>query len=443
MPVTSPSPQRHLAVRHAVAVCVGMVIGAGIFKTSALVAASLDSGAALLAAWLAGGVLSIIGGLCFAEMAAAFPDAGGEYQFLRRAYGARVALLFAWSRFAIIHSGSMALLAFLFGDYVVQLWPGGPGSPACAAAVIVVLVGLNLAGVRVGLSTQLGLMALVLAGLALVAAAALRLAWAGAAPPPGAAAGPVTVEWGTAMVFVFLAYGGWSDAATLSAEMRDARRGIVHALLLGLGLVTALYLATNLAYLRGLGLAGLAASRAPAADVVRLAFGRGGELVMVAIVATTAVSVMNASLIVGARTTYAAARDLAAASGRMTALAHWHPRRGVPDAAVAALGAVALLLVGLGTLTRGGFATLVDYLAPVYWGFMCASGAALLVLRWRLPRVPRPFRVPGHPWLPLAFCAGSGWLLWASLAYVKVGAAVGLAVLALGGVLLAWLTRRR
>jgi amino acid transporter len=423
-----------------------MVIGAGIFKTSTLVAASVDSPAALLAAWLAGGMLSIIGGLCFAEMAAAFPDAGGEYKFLHRAYGARVALLFAWSRFAIIHSGSMALLAFVFGDYVVQLWPVALNSPACAAAVIVALVGLNLAGVRVGLSTQLGLMALVLAGLALVAAAALRLAWVDASPPPAAASGPVTVgteNWGTAMVFVFLAYGGWSDAATLSAEMRDARRGIVHALLGGLGLVTLLYLLTNLAYLRGLGLAGLAASSAPAADVVRLAFGRGGELAMVAIVATTAVSVMNASLIVGARTTYAAARDLAAAGGRATALARWHPRRGMPDAAVAALGAVALLLVGLGTLTRGGFATLVDYLAPVYWGFMCASAAALLVLRRRLPQVPRPFRVPGHPWLPLAFCAGSGWMLWASLAYVKVGALVGLAVLALGGGLLAWLTRRR
>jgi amino acid transporter len=443
MDPAAPRPQRHLAVRHAVAVCVGMVIGAGIFKTSALVAASLASPLAVMAAWAAGGVLSFIGALCFAEMAAAFPDAGGEYQFLRRAYGARVALLFAWSRFAIIHSGSMALLAFVFGDYVVQLWPAGLGSAPCAAAVIVALVGLNLAGVRAGLSTQLGLMALVLAGLALVATAALRLAWMDLPAPFAPAARPVQVEWGTAMVFVFLAYGGWSDAATLSAEMRDARRGIVHALLAGLGLVTALYLLTNLAYLRGLGLAGLAASSAPAADLVRLAFGRGGELVMVAIVATTAVSVMNASLIVGARTTYAAARDLAAAGGRATALSRWHPKRGTPDAALAALGAVALLLVGLGTLTRGGFSTLVDYLAPVYWGFMCASGAALLVLRRRLPQVPRPFRVPGYPGLPLAFCAGSGWMLWASLAYVKVGALVGLAVLLLGAVLLAWLTRRR
>jgi basic amino acid/polyamine antiporter, APA family len=447
--VEQDTPRRHLGVWHAVSVCVGMVIGAGIFKTSPMVAASLGSDSALYLAWAAGGVLSFVGALCFAEMAAAFPDAGGDYHFLRRAFGARFGFLFAWSRFAIIHTGSMALLAFVFGDYLAQVLPaarvlGDMASPLCAALIVVLLVGLNLAGVRVGLGTQLGLMVLVLGGLALVGVAGGSLVAAGVAPAtPLTEADPARIGWGTAMVFVFLAYGGWSDAATLSAEMRDARHGIVWALVIGLALVAALYLLANWAYLQGLGLDGLARSAAPAADLARLAFGRTGEYVMVAIVALTSLSVMNASLIAGARTTYAAARDLEREGGRSTLLGRWHPTRGSPGAAVAAIGAVALLLVGLGTLTRGGFSTMVDYLSPVYWAFLIASGAALIVLRRRHPDVPRPFKVPLYPLLPLAFCACSAYLLWSSLVYVKVGAIVGVAVLALGALLLWPLAGRR
>ncbi|UDF36207.1 UNVERIFIED_ORG: amino acid permease [Shinella sp. XGS7] len=427
-------PQRQLDVRHAVAVCVGMVIGAGIFKTSPMVAQALSSPAQLYAAWALGGLLSLVGALCFAELAAAFPDAGGDYHFLRRAYGQRLGFLFAWSRFAVIHTGSMALLAFVFGDYLAQVvdlspWLGPQASAWLAAGLILLLTGLNLAGVHVGLNTQLSLMAVVLGGLLL-----LGLGGASAPAPAvlasGAPAAPA--DWGTALIFVFLAYGGWSDAATLSAEMRDERRGITRALLIGLGLVTGLYLLANWAYLQGLGLAGLAASPAPAAELMRAAFGRGGEILMVAIVTLTALSVMNAILIAGPRTTYAAARDLQA----QLQLGRWNARRGTPTTAVLATSAVALALVGFGAATRGGFATMVDYLSPVYWAFLSLSGAALMVLRRREPAAPRPFKVPLYPLLPLLFVAGCLYLLWASLVYVKAGALVGVGVLALGAVLL-------
>lgn len=431
----SPAPRPQLDVRHAVAVCVGMVIGAGIFKTSPMVAASLTSDTAVYAAWVLGGVLSFIGALCFAELASAFPDPGGDYHFLRLAYGRRLGLLFAWSRFAVIHSGSMALLAFVFGDYLDQLAHLGPyGSAVFAAAVIVVLLLLNLRGIRVGVGTQLGLMLLVVCGLLAVGAAGAVLAWQGVAPatPLTAAPGAGRPAWGEALVFVFLAYGGWSDAATLSAEMRDTRRGIVQALLLGLTLVAALYLLANWAFLRGLGLAGMAASSAPAADLLRRAAGPWGEAAIVGVVAVTSITVMNAVLIAGARTTYAAMRDLP----RHTPLGDWDARRGTPRAALLALGAVALALVGLGTATRGGFATMVDYLSPVYWFFLLLSGGALIVLRHRRPEAPRPFRVPLFPLLPLLFMSGSAYLLWSSLVYVKAGAVAGLVVLAVGGLLL-------
>jgi amino acid transporter len=438
---TTALPERRLDVRHAVSVCVGMVIGAGIFKTSPMVAGALASDSQLYLAWAFGGLLSLVGALCFAEMAAAFPDAGGDYHFLRRAYGQRLGFLFAWSRFAVIHTGSMALLAFVFGDYLAQAidlspWLGPYANAVLAAGLILLLTALNLAGVRVGLGTQLGLMSVVLGGLALLGGAGVSL---GDMPPqtPLSTAG-ATPDWGTAMIFVFLAYGGWSDAATLSAEMRDAKHGIARALLIGLALVMGLYLLANWAYLQGLGLAGLAASEAPAADLMRAAFGRGGELLIVGIVTLTALSVMNAILIAGPRTTYAAARDLA----RELHLGKWNAKRGTPTAAVLATSGVALALVGFGAATRGGFSTMVDYLSPVYWFFLCLSGAAVIVLRRREPDAPRPFKVPLYPLLPLLFVGCCAYLLYASLVYVKAGALVGVAVLGVGAMLLWPMTRK-
>nr|WP_316639845.1 APC family permease [uncultured Roseateles sp.] len=438
-------PERRLDVKHAVALCVGMVVGAGIFKTSPMVAGALSSDGALYLAWAFGGLLSFVGALCFAEMASAFPDAGGDYHFLRRAYGQRLGFLFAWSRFAVIHTGSMALLAFVFGDYLAQVvnlspWLGPHASAVLAAGLIVLLTVLNLLGVQIGLGTQLGLMGVVLGGLLLLGAGGASMTMAGTPPmTPLQVSDPARHDWGTAMVFVFLAYGGWSDAATLSAEMRDDRRGIVRALWWGLALVMAVYLLANWAYLRVLGLDGLARSEAPAAELMRRCFGRPGELVMVGIVTLTALSVMNAILIAGPRTTYAAARDLAAE----LRLGRWNARRGTPTAAVLATSAVALALVAFGTLTRDGFSTMVDYLSPVYWFFLMLSGLALIVLRRREPAMPRPYRVPFYPWLPLAFAACSAYVLWSSLVYVKTGALVGVAVLALGGLLLWPLMRSR
>lgn len=434
-PATDSAPLRRLGVRHAIAVSVGMVVGAGIFKSAPEVAANVDSDAVLFAAWLIGGLFSLIGALCFAEMAAAFADTGGDYHFLYRAYGRRLAFAFAWSRFAVIHSGSMAMLAFVFGDYLAQVVPLGPyGSAVFAASAIAALTVLNLSGVRVGVGTQVGLVGLVVLGLLAVVVAGVSLAMSGQAPVASAAVGGGGIApFGVAMVFVLLAYGGWSDAATLSAEMRDPRRGMLYALLGGMGLVTVLYLLVNWAFWRGLGLGGLALSNAPAADLMRLAFGRSGELLIVAVVAVTSISVINALMIAGSRTIYAAARDLPA----LARIGVWNRDRGVPPMALLAQGGFALLLV-LFAAGHRGFATMVDYLSPVYWFFLMLSAIAVIRLRRRYPTVPRPFKVPLYPWLPIAFALNCAYLLHASLVYVRTGAVVGVAVM-LFGVGLAWL----
>ncbi len=434
------APRRQVGVWQAVSVCVGMVIGAGIFRSPSVVAANVDGDAALLLAWAFGGAMSLAGALCFAEMAAAFPDTGGDYHFLRRAFGARAGFLFAWSRFAVIHTGSMAMLAFVFGDYLAAVADLGPhGSSVLAALAIATLAALNLAGLRAGIGTQVGLMVVVLAGLLAVGLGGIAIALRDLPQAaPGTGALPAEAHLGTALVFVFLAYGGWSDAATLSAEMRDARRGIARALVAGMAIVTALYLLANWAYLRGLGLAGIAASQAPAADLMLRALGPAGRAFIVAVVAVTAITSMNAILIAGGRTTYAAARD----TGGLGALGEWHLVRGTPAWAIVAMSAVALALVALGTWTRTGFATMVDFLSPVYWSFLTLSGAAVIVLRRRFPDAPRPFRVPGYPWVPLAFMATSAYMTWASVAYVRAGTVAGIALLAAGLVLLAIVERR-
>ena len=432
------TPRRQLSVWHAISVCVGMVIGAGIFSTTPAAAANVSSSTVLMWTWAFGGALSVAGALCYAEMAAAFPDAGGDYFFLYRAFGARVGFLFAWSRFAVIHTGSMAMLAFVFGDYLGQVVNLGPhGSAVFAALIVIVLVALNLAGLRFGINTQVALMSVVLLGLASVGAGGLWIAFHGVAPATGematgdAVLAPVT-HWGSAMVFVFLAYGGWSDAATLSAEMRDGDHGIKRALLLGMGTVTALYLLVNWALLRGLGLAGLAATEAPAAELMLRAFGRPGQVLIVTVVAITSITVMNALLIAGARTTYAAARDTVT----LRHLGRWHVVRGTPPAAIIAIGTVALLLVGFGAYTRHGFTTMVDYLSPVYWFFLTLSGGAYFILRQRHAHVRRPFRAPWFPWLPIGFVDSSAFVFYSSVAHVKVGAITGVTVMLLGVLLM-------
>jgi basic amino acid/polyamine antiporter, APA family len=214
--------------------------------------------------------------------------------------------------------------------------------------------------------------------------------------------------------------------------MRDENHGIRLALVVGMGVVTALYLLVNWAFLRGLGLSGLAHSQAPAADLMLLAFGKPGQYLIVAVVAITSITVMNAIMIAGARTTYAAARD----TGALSVLSQWHAVRGTPYAAIIAIGGFALLLVGFGTYTRGGFETMVDYLSPVFWLFMTLSALAVIILRRRYPTVHRPYRAPLFPLLPLLFAASSAYVLYSSLLYTKTGALVGVAVLLVGALLL-------
>jgi APA family basic amino acid/polyamine antiporter len=421
------SPRRILKDRDVLALVVGIVVGAGIFRTPALVAEVSGNGTLMLAAWVAGGVLSIIGALCYAELASAYPDLGGDLHFLRRAYGVRTAFLYGWARFSVIQTGSLALLAYVYGDYISTIVPLGPHSSAIHAALLVIVIsGTNWLGVRVGAGVQAWLTVAEVMGLAAIIVAGLLMTPSAPTVPVEASSGLGGI--GLVMVFVLLTYGGWNEAAYLSAEVEKSPGRLGRLMVIGLGLVTLLYLLVNIAFLRALGLSGMAEEDAVAAAVMGAAFGTTGATLISLIIAVAAVTSANATVMTGARSTCALARTVPA----LRWAGEWRQDRNTPGNAIIAQGIMALALVLAGVFAPDGFRLAVEYTAPVFWAFLLLVGVGLFILRRREPERPRPFRVPVYPVVPAIFCATSAYLLYSSLAYTGSGALVGVGVLALG-----------
>jgi amino acid transporter len=389
-----------------------------------------------LLAWLLGGIISLIGALCYAELATTYPHAGGEYHFLNRSFGRDIAFLFAWARATVIQTGSIAMLGFIFGDYASQLFPLGENSPAIYAALAtIVLTVLNVMGVQQGKWTQNILTAAKVLGLLLVfAVGLLKAVPSEPIPTPDK---PSSGAFGLAMIFVLLTYGGWNEAAYISAELKDVRRNMLRALMLGIGAITVIYLLVNFAYLKGLGLAAMAKSEVVAADLLRNAWGDLGAKFISVLIAISALGAMNATIFTGARTNYAWGQDFKA----LHLLGIWHERTSTPVNALVVQGLISLGLVALGAATRKGFSTMVDYTVPVFWFFFLLTGLSLFILRNTDAETQRPFHTPLYPLTPLLFCVFCVYMLQSSLSYTGVGALFGVAVL-LAGIPVLMLVRR-
>lgn len=425
-------PKETLSIVDAASIVVGVVVGVGIFKTPSIVAANADSEGMLILFWLLGGAASLIGALCYAELASAYPHAGGDYHYLRRAFGGGPSFLFAWARMAVIQTGSIAMVAFLIGDYASELLRLGPHSTSFYAALtIVALTAVNVAGIKQGKWTQRVLVAAIMLGLLIVATIGFFLAVPQNVSPAGNIL-PGRAALGTAMIFVLLTYGGWNEAAFLSAEVRSTRRNMVRVLLYSIGVVTMIYLLVNLALVKSLGLSGMARSEAVVADLIRNVFGPQGAHFVSLLILTAALSTINAAIITGARTSFALGQH----HSLFAFLGRWHTGRGTPVNALLLQGAIALLLVVLGTGARDGFVMMVEYTAPVFWFFLLMVGISIFMLRRKYPADERPFRVPLYPFTPLLFCAICAYMLHASLLYTGVGALVGVAVLLTGAPLI-------
>jgi len=431
-------PRAVLSRLDVIAIIIGLVIGAGIFRAPSVVAANIPTEGVLLAAWLLGGLVSLAGALCYAELASAYPHAGGEYHFLARAYHRRFAFLFAWARLTVLQTGSIALLAFVLGDYLSALYPLGEyGAALYAGLAVFALTALNLVGLRASTGVHRVTTSVILLGLLFVTVVGLLHTvppWAVPAPSaPGA-----SMAFGLAMIFVLLTYGGWNEVAYVSAELRDGGRSMARVLVTAIAAITLIYLLVNLAYVNVLGLEGMRGSSVVAADAMRLALGAPGAGVVTLLIVIAVLTSMNVTILTGARTNYALGNDFPL----FGFLACWHDGRNAPTRALLVQGAIALLLVLVGALSRSGFETMVEYLSPVFWFFFLLTTVSLFVLRWRDHARPRPFRVPFYPLTPLLFTATCAYMLYSSLAYTGFGALLGVAVLAAGVPLIFFLNRK-
>jgi len=422
---TGGKPLQLLSVPAGAAFIIGVVIGIGIFRTPSLVASGVSSEALFIGAWVLGGAIMLVGALCYAELGSAYPDAGGEYHYLSRAYGKPLGVLFAWARGTVIQTGAIAAVAFVYAEYATNIVPLGTyGMAIHAVLAVVVITGLNLIGTPQSTLAQVILTVLTIAALLLVIVAGF--ATAGTAHPPIQA----DSQWGTfglAMVFVLLTYGGWNEAAYLSGELKDVRRNMVRTLLLGTAVITALYVLANLAYLNVFGLEGLRKSSAVGADLMRVVAGDASAIVFSLIVCVCALSTLNATIFTGARVYYALGRDLSSGN----ALGRWEMHGDKPANALLLQCAIALLLVIFGSITRDGFEAMVAYTAPVFWFFLLLVAISVFVFRSRAGG-ELPYRMPLYPLPPVILGAAAVWMIYSSIVYAGIGSIVGVAVLIAG-----------
>lgn len=422
-------PKPILTVFNAVAIVVGVVIGIGIFRLPPLVASNAAGGLSYMSFWVAGGIISILGALCYAELASRKPDAGGEYYLLREGLGPLIGFLLSWGRMTVIQTGSIALAAFILGDYAVMFLDLGPyGSSIYAGATVVLLTGLNMLGTLHSKRLQnivtgmVVLLLIALGGVSLVPG----LSFSGEIQLSSGMSGVSGA--GSAMIFVLLTYGGWNEAAYLSAELKQTRKNMVRVLVIGISLISLIYLVVNFAYLQVLGLEGLRNTEQIGVVLAERLLGSGGAYITGLIVVVAALSTVNATVITGARTNYAMGRDFSS----LKYLGHWNQQHNTPRNALIVQGIIAFMLVVIGTFTEEAIQTLVDYTAPAYWLFMLLTTSTIFIFRHRQGKQKISYTVPFYPLIPLAFMAACLFMLYSSVQFTGWGSLLGIAILLTG-----------
>jgi APA family basic amino acid/polyamine antiporter len=416
---------RSLGLVPATCLIVGEVIGIGIFLTPAEMAGSLRAPGLVYAMWLLAGVMALAGALCYGELATRFPEAGGAYVYLREAWGGPVAFLYGWKCLLVMDPGLSAALGAGLARYVAYLWPlDAVGRRAVAAAVILAMAILAVLGTRLAAGVLVALTALkvaMLAVLALMSFASGGMVWARLAPgfARPADAVPLGAALAAGFVSAFFSYGGWWDAARMAGEVRDPQRTLPRAFVLGIAVVTAVYVFTSAAYMGLVPPEETAIADAVAARVGERLLGALGGTVLAVGVVISVVGTLAAIMISSPRVYVALARD-----GLFPArVARLHPRFGTPSVAIGVSAALAVLLVALGS-----FADIVAYFLFVTVAFIAASVAGL----YRFAPAADGFRTPLRPVMPAVFVGLSGVLLVMLAAARPLQAALGSGVVLLG-----------
>jgi APA family basic amino acid/polyamine antiporter len=434
-----PGLIRRLGLATATALVIGQVIGAGIFLTPAGMAKSLGSPFWLLVVWLTMGASAMGGALCFGALAGRFPEAGGIYVYLREVYGRRMAFLYGWLSLLVTDPGLTAMLAVGLARYAGRLVPLSPwGSRGVAIGAILVLATVNVLGV--GLSSRVlgGLAALKLGLLALLVAWGFSLGrgdWSNLIPVWSQRPGSASLAEGLAIALIgaFIAYAGWWDVSKLAGEVRDPRRTLPRALVLGLSIVALVYVAVSAVFLYLVPAAEIASDEAFAAQAGAALFGRGGEVAFASVVVISVAGSLAAVLMASPRVYYAMARD----GLFFRSFAAVDPRRGTPARAIGIQATLASVLV-----LSGSFQEILSYFMVPTLVFLVPAVAAVFVLR-RRPLAELPLVVPGYPVSPLLFLVPVLLVIALRVASDPVRSLVGLGVVALGIPVSAWVISRR
>jgi len=384
----------------------GGIIGAGIFINPYLVAERVHTSFLILSVWIAGGVVALLGGFIYAELAARLPVVGGQYAYLREALHPGVAFLYGWVLLLVIQTGGMAAVAVTFARYFLELTQWSVSDSLIAAAALALLTAVNCLGVRAGSRLQ-STMTLT----AIAAIGVLEISSFLRGGPSQISFGPIldqppslklALAFGSAMTPVLFAYGGWQTSSFLGGEVRDPRKTLPRGLVFGVLGVIAVYTSVNLVYVRALGPTGLAVTTTPASAVMRAALGPRGGALIAAGIAFSAFGFLSQSILTAPRVYFAMAEDRVF----FRSVAWVHPRTRVPVIAIALQGVWAMVIALTGT-----YAQVVNYVVAMDSIFFGLTAVCLLVLRRRDSSSSAiDYRVPGHPWTTLLFIAAE-WLV--------------------------------
>ena len=418
MPITNSivrRPKQQLTFYDALSIIIGIVIGAGIYETTPLIAKSIAQPVWLIGIWIIGGIISLVGALCYAELATTYPEEGGDYVFLTRAYGRKTGFLFAWAGFWLVKPANIGAIAFIFARYAQQIFPlqlGGNEFITYAVVAIVLLTILNINGVQTGKWIQnlltlvkvLGLLMIIVIGLLFVV-------------PVNETIRPGSILQDTdiylVMILVLFTYGGWSNISYVAAEVVEPQKNILRSLIIGVCLVTLIYVAINLAFLHVLGIHGMMNSQSIASDVVRLAFGEPGAMAISFLICITCLGNINGMIFTNARVFYAMGQEHQLYSW----LGHWNWQLDSPVRSLTLQAIITLAMVILIGANGDAFERLVVFSAPLHWFFFLMVGSTLFILRHKQTGTKGSYKVPFYPWLPIVFCFSTGFLLFASLSY--------------------------
>jgi APA family basic amino acid/polyamine antiporter len=388
---------RRLGLFDATMIVMGGIIGSGIFVNPSVVALQVHTPFLILGAWVLGGLFALAAAFIWAELAALRPDVGGQYAYLREAFHPAVAFVYGWVLLLVVQTGGMAAVAVTFARYFVELTHLPVGYALLAAIVLATLTVINCLGVRAGSTVQSILMVLKIVAIAALVICGFLFAQRSAFDPTlldRPASPDLLTAFGAALVPVIFAYGGWQTATFVAGEIKEPRKNLPRGLILGVTGVVLLYLAANVVYITVLGTAGLAASKAPASDVMRSALGDFGARAIAAGIAISTVGFLSQSMLTAPRVYFAMAKD----GLFFKSVGTVHPRTRAPIVAIALQGALAIVIALLGT-----YDVILNYVVSIDVIFFGLTACCIFVFRKRETDREDITRVPGHPLTTIVF----------------------------------------